>query len=372
MCNKLRFVLTIVLFSEIIQTAMSLIHIEPESDQTSPFTYRQKLSWMVREEDWNRTMILHLNTCIPAMQGSMQGSYPGGFVKLTKDGILFATEWPKDVEIEKIRIDAVFHLKTNGGETFADIRCDQRISTQGVNYNVVSVGSVVTVNPEHLFDEGRSFTFEADLLVRMGDPNKDLSDKPNSFVKDMKSIFHDVKNSDVLILAENQEFKCHKNILSARSDVFKNTFAHNTLENQTNTIVVKESPAKAVEDMLKHIYTGELPDDPKDLTIDLLNIADMYLLDSLKEACVDNLLDNLDVSSCISTFILADLYFPDGGKLRDKVVMFMKCKVDQLVEMKDWVNLMNTHPALVAELFKAMAKERKEKHKCQFCLVSFK
>ena len=104
-----------------------------------------------------------------------------------------------------------------------------------------------------------------------------------------------------------------KNILSARCEVFKNTLAPNTIESESSTIQVKEVPSEAVESMLKYIYSGEIPDDRELLTLDLLNIAEMYLLDHLKEACVKSLVERLEVSTCISTFIMADRYLPSGG-----------------------------------------------------------
>ena len=123
----------------------------------------------------------------------------------------------------------------------------------------------------------RCFTIEADLkLIKIGGEDKT---KLNGFVKDMQSIFGDVKNSDVVVIAGNEKFYCHKNILSARCEVFNNMFAPNTLESESNTIDMKEVTAEAVGNMLKFIYTGEVPDDPEKLTIDLLNIAEMYLLE---------------------------------------------------------------------------------------------
>ena len=135
----------------------------------------------------------------------------------------------------------------------------------------------------------------------------------NRFVKDVKSIFLDSKNSDLVVIAANEKFHCHKNILSARCEVFKNTLAPNTIESESSTIKVKEVPSEAVESMLKYIYSGEIPDDRELLTLDLLNIAEMYLLDHLKEACVKSLVERLEVSTCISTFIMADRYLPSGG-----------------------------------------------------------
>ena len=42
--------------------------------------------------------------------------------------------------------------------------------------------------------------------------------------------------SDVVVVAGEEKFYCHKIILSARCEVFKNMLAPNTIESETNTI----------------------------------------------------------------------------------------------------------------------------------------
>ena len=147
--------------------------------------------------------------------------------------------------------------------------------------------------------------------------------------------------------------------------------APNTLESELNTIEVKEAPAEAVASMLKYIYSGEVPVDPEKLTPDLLNLAEMYLLDRLKEACLKSLIERLDVASCISTFIMADRYAPSGGNLREMVIKFMKCKAEEVVAQKDWDTLVVNHPSLATEMMRAIVRGSDEKHKkCQFCVIS--
>ena len=347
---------------------MAPVSIQPESDEV--VTYHQKLSWKITEENWNnKPLICQLKTKIP---GSMPP--PGGHIGIYDKSIVFTTYWPKDVDIGKIHVEAVFSLKSNDTESSVDIKCHKVTTREFDDCRGLAVFKIVKINPENIYNEERSFTLEAELLVDMNDPNKnhlkkDYFKEPNSLVNDIKSIFHDVKNSDFKIVAEDETFQCHKNILSARSDVLKNMLAHDTQESRTNTLVTKDVPANTVEDMLKYIYTGEIPEN---LSSYLLHIADFYQLDSLKEACVENLLESLDVRSCISTFIMVDRYFPQGGELRENVVLFMKCKAEEVVDMKDWDKLMATYPSLAKELVKAIAKGVKEKHKCQFCLVSYK
>jgi hypothetical protein len=56
-------------------------------------------------------------------------------------------------------------------------------------------------------------------------------------------------------------------------------------------------------------------------------------------------------------------------------MQFIKCKVEEVVEevveTEDCAKLLKNDPALAQELMKAIAKGSKEKHKCQFCLLSY-
>ena len=90
------------------------------------------------------------------------------------------------------------------------------------------------------------------------------------------------------------------------AEVFKNMLSHDTLENQTSTIDVKQITPAAVDDMLKFIYNGTIAEDTKSQNIDLLHAAEMYQIGALKESCVKILVDSLNVSSCISTLIMVD------------------------------------------------------------------
>ena len=102
--------------------------------------------------------------------------------------------------------------------------------------NCLEFKTFVIINTDLLCDlmRGKSFILEADLAVEMKDAENSNAQKTDVFVNEMKSIFDDEDTSDVLVIAEGKEFKCHKNILNARSEVFKNTLGHGTLESNMN------------------------------------------------------------------------------------------------------------------------------------------
>jgi len=363
-----------------------------------PGDYHQKLQWRIGDLDWYgyHNIYLQLGTKIPGSYSYSGGKSPpgwkapfvGGFVRVAKDFIGFTTRWPKEVDHEKVCLSAVFSIKIDDTKA-VKITCDEtrRIVHATKNAKTVRIGKAVKITPyEDIFvvDVGdkfeKYFTLEAELKVTHSD---DIAtghvndEKPSKFKKDMATIFNDEKNSDVEVIVGGESFHCHKNVLSARSEVFKNMLGPDTLETQTDTIEMKEVGAEAVKSLLKHIYSGEIPRDPELLSPDLLHIADMYLLDPLKEACLESLVQRMKVSSSISTFILVDRYESNGGKLREMVIMFMKCKVGEVMELDDWKMMEEDHPFVSRELLNLAAKSKlrsKEKHRhksCQFCVVSY-
>eukprot|EP00090_Calanus_glacialis_P014812 TRINITY_DN23677_c0_g1_i1.p1 TRINITY_DN23677_c0_g1~~TRINITY_DN23677_c0_g1_i1.p1 ORF type:complete len:253 (-),score=38.26 TRINITY_DN23677_c0_g1_i1:468-1226(-) len=139
--------------------------------------------------------------------------------------------------------------------------------------------------------------YDYKMLVEGCEVGKPLSITPSiAMMKEqMKNIRKSEENSDVIIVCDGKEFKCHRNILCARSVVFNNMLQGNTSENLINKITIRDSSAEAVDEMLNYIYTGDLPCPTGELpchktlsdalNLALLELSDMYGLDILKEFC---------------------------------------------------------------------------------------
>ena len=353
------------------------IHLE-ETGIKPTVTFCHKLSWIIGTDDckeMEKEGQLNINLP-PLMAKSGEPEYPHGYIIFEKDNIGLHTFYPPDIHPKDIKIEPVFTFKTIDGLTSAVVT-GELVRDEFINDDTNFVYTEYRVNSSKLFQlEEKSFILELEVMIVINEPQKEDIKTSNTFKEDILSICHDVNNSDVTIEAEGRQFKCHKIMLCARSKVFKNMLAENTLESISNIIVMKENTAEAVEVLLKHIYTGELPDEKDEITIDVLHIADMYQLDFLKEACLQRLVEGLTVTNCLSTFIMLDRYFmPKWRTLRNRVMMFMKCKAGEVVEVEDWDKFVDTHNSLAKELTKAMVrdlvKNGKEKHRCEFCIISY-
>ena len=87
-------------------------------------------------------------------------------------------------------------------------------------------------------------------------------------------------------------FKVHKCVLAAHSDVFRAMFAHKeTVENVQSCLKITDFDADIVGQMLKYLYTGELPEElaTENLT-ELLKIGEKYQLELLKSIIEEKLI----------------------------------------------------------------------------------
>ncbi|CAG9571618.1 unnamed protein product [Danaus chrysippus] len=138
---------------------------------------------------------------------------------------------------------------------------------------------------------------------------------------DFESLLHSESFFDVIMKSsDGYEYKVHKAILAARSEVLKANFQHNTLECQTNIL---ESPFESatLSAVINFIYSGkivkidEIPDS-------LLVAANYYQLKELKNLCEEALHSKLTVDNVIETLKLADLY--SAEILKQKCLEFIK------------------------------------------------
>eukprot|EP00092_Neocalanus_flemingeri_P022976 GFUD01024908.1.p1 GENE.GFUD01024908.1~~GFUD01024908.1.p1 ORF type:complete len:344 (-),score=73.94 GFUD01024908.1:88-1119(-) len=337
----------------------------PVSDQPSCYHYHQKMAWKITEDDWNtdEELFLGLGTKIP---GSWDGASErnGGYIQLfgrKQRSIWFGTYWPKEVKEEDLNVETIIRMK-KGSEIRFVLKDSVYSHRTFQNYNMMLNKETVLPNPTDLdlYDENKAFFLEAEIRILKKSPEMiDSVNAPCQFLKDMKSIMKLEDCSDLKIVCHGKVFKCHKNILSARSTVFKNMLSGETLENLNGEVPIEDSSTEAVEEMLKYIYTGEISDKLDVLDLDLLYLAAKYLLDPLKFACGESIVSSLTISTCISSFITIDRYFPRDSLVRKQVDLFLRCNAEQVVESEDWDGLVTRFPTLCRDLVRAMVKRGK-------------
>ncbi|KAL7384628.1 hypothetical protein ABVT39_005852 [Epinephelus coioides] len=190
---------------------------------------------------------------------------------------------------------------------------------------------------------------------------------------DLGNLWECSRFTDCSLYVGGQEFKAHKSILAARSPVFNAMFEHEMEESKKNRVDISDVDPDVFKEMMGFIYTGKAPNLEK-MADNLLAAADKYALERLKVMCEEALCNSLSVENVADTLILADLHSAEQLKAQaiDFINRQVSCSVLRQLGCKDgknwnsnhatdimetagWKSMIQSHPHLVAEAFRALA-----------------
>ncbi|KAK9686478.1 MATH domain [Popillia japonica] len=172
---------------------------------------------------------------------------------------------------------------------------------------------------------------------------------------DLGLLFENQKFSDVTLSVAGREFQAHKSILAARSPVFQAMFEHEMEERKHNRVDITDVDHEVLREMLRFIYTGKASNLEK-MADDLLAAADKYALERLKVMCEEALCTNLSIENAAEILILADLHSAD--QLKAQAIDFINTHATDVMETPGWKSMIQTHPHLIAEAFRALATQQ--------------
>jgi len=163
-----------------------------------------------------------------------------------------------------------------------------------------------------------------------------------------EDMFSDMK----LLCGERRvELLCHTNILAARSPVFQTMFMHDTAEAQNKVVEMTDVEPEVAKEMLQYIYTGNTTS--TGMEAELLAAADKYSLLELKESCEEVLCNETNIDTVLNMLVLADRH--EAVKLKDVCVKFLIENCHTVVRQPGWRELLQPYPALLVEMFEAVA-----------------
>jgi len=180
-----------------------------------------------------------------------------------------------------------------------------------------------------------------------------VSEPINRLSQDIGSIFDTGRFSDCVIVCGSKEYKCHKNILSARSTVFEAMFTHDMAENRSSSVSIIDLDDDTVYDMISYIYSGRVVqlDQKADR---LLSAAEKYDLRELKSLCENALCENLTTENCLDLLVLADLH--SASNVRMLALKFIVENGKEIASQSGWREKLKGYPEIMADMFEAMTK----------------
>lgn len=146
------------------------------------------------------------------------------------------------------------------------------------------------------------------------------------------------KHSDVTFVVENNKIPAHKTILMARSPYFVSLICGDFVEANQAQIELKV-PLDAFKAILKYIYTGRLSVATLDFDeiVEILDLAEQYGLDTLKNTTIEYLTANLTLDNCV--VILAATYLYSVDYLQETCMDFMDHRSIELLNHETFKTL---------------------------------
>ena len=158
---------------------------------------------------------------------------------------------------------------------------------------------------------------------------------------------------DLKIEIGSQTFNTHRHILILRSDYFKTLFDSQFNDCSNNPLKLSDDvDPRAFEILLKYLYTNRIEQiiEDESLLIELFKLSDRFLIDSLKEHCLIELLRTyVNKDNVFSYLNLLDTY--DGcQQLREKCFGLFH-KHSYLLKTPAFNQLEKTNPKLALQIY---------------------
>jgi speckle-type POZ protein len=127
--------------------------------------------------------------------------------------------------------------------------------------------------------------------------------------KDLQKLYYSMQHSDLIIKSkEGTEFKAHKNILSARNEVFNRMLSSKMCESLTGIINLKDLNSNVVSELLRFIYCEALYDKVQGDAITIFEAAHRFEMEGLKAICLNDVYKKLNPYDVLNFLNFARLY----------------------------------------------------------------
>ncbi|KAF8787857.1 TD and POZ domain-containing protein 5 [Argiope bruennichi] len=176
---------------------------------------------------------------------------------------------------------------------------------------------------------------------------EEKSEKMAVLIDDLKSMFSDAILSDTELRTSTKSFPAHKNILSARSPVFRKMFGNDMKEKNSGHVDIIDFEDDTLHRMLLYIYTDSLEDLQFESAMKLYAAADKYEILSLRNKCSTFLKDSLCPNRACDVLILADMHHDDD--LKSSVQSYILVH-DEVFSSLEWKHLMDSNVKLAADI----------------------
>ena len=195
--------------------------------------------------------------------------------------------------------------------------------------------------------------FYADLKTKMAlflrqiihnSGGAEVRKQSRTFCKDVSHKLNEYRQQnqmcDVILVAGERlnqlEFPAHRGVLSAGSLFFEGLFTSGMREEKEQKVKISQIQPSILEHVLNYLYTGEV-NLTKENGEEILKAADFFMIEGLKMMACDVFELQLDMSNCVSVFILADTYSCD--ELKDQALRVVQEHFEEISKTEPFLTL---------------------------------
>lgn len=129
-----------------------------------------------------------------------------------------------------------------------------------------------------------------------------------TFEPPFEYFFENDKFNDFLIICDdNVRIRVNRIVLAANSSVFKTMFNTEMIENDTREMKLDDIDGTTMKEFIRFLYTGKV-DNMKEVVLELMNAAEKYQVNQLKEFCASFMIDIISIENVCDFLICADLF----------------------------------------------------------------
>jgi len=175
-----------------------------------------------------------------------------------------------------------------------------------------------------------------------------VSIPPSNLVDDLRKLMNNPCFSDVTFVVEGQAIYANRAHLAARSEHFRALFYGGMRESGADEQIVLQDVSHPIFLLLlEYIYTDQVGEISSEIAVNLLIVAERFLLDRLKALCEDIIRKAISVDNVVSIMMTAKAHRAEG--LKDICMDFIISKEEQIKTTAAFRELIQ-EPTLMYEL----------------------
>lgn len=172
---------------------------------------------------------------------------------------------------------------------------------------------------------------------------------------DLKKLFESEELSDLIVISScGREFHVHKNILSARSNVFAAMFENDMLESSENIVRVTDIDGQIMYDLLHWMYTGKIESISTSNATEIIRAANKYAVEDLKLLCESVICENITMDNAVDMFVIANLH--NANYLKNVCLNFIDKHMEQIMKTSGFQTLVSNRDPNFLEIFQELQK----------------